>query len=58
MRHQQIKELFSALILIVILMTIFPIAAKKVFESILIGVIIGVIAMAVVIAVWFFLEYR
>jgi len=56
MPRQKLPEWVSAIILIVILMVIFPVATKTIFDTILWGIIIGVIATGIIVAIWWYLE--
>ena len=58
MARQELPEWASAIILIFILMAIFPIAAKMIFDTILFGIFIGAIAAVIIIGVWWYLEHH
>ena len=51
MARNELPEWVNAIILIVILMVIFPVAAKMIFDTILFGIFIGVIAVIIIFAI-------
>lgn len=58
MTNQQAPEWFTVLILFVILLAIFPIAAQMILGAILWGILIGIIIGGVILIIWWYLENK
>ena len=56
MARNEVPDWFAAIIMIVILGAIFPIALQKIVNGLVLGIIIGVFVGIVVVAVWWYLE--